>query len=192
VDTMYFSGAYSYRTSRVGKLSLHAYGLALDVHEFVVKNQRLNVREHFARGLGDACAPESPKLNQIACRLKATGLFRELLTPDYNADHADHMHIGLPPLTNERPIPPGEAPLRTAAAKPAPAKAKHPAKPSVKLPALDPVDPGRDEPIVIPDPEPKEKPKAQGEKTAKREKPLKKRRANARAKSAPKRFGKKA
>ncbi len=91
-----FSGAYSYRMSRVGRLSLHAYGLAIDVHELVVGGRRLTVQRNFARGLG-GCSPSVPSLNRIACRLKALGLFRELLTPDSNADHYNHFHFGILP-----------------------------------------------------------------------------------------------
>jgi hypothetical protein len=95
VSEMHFSGAYSYRTSRVGRLSLHAYGLALDVHEIVVAGRRLSVERDFARGIGCGVGPA---LNRVACKLRDLGLFRELLTPDYNADHNNHFHLGVAPL----------------------------------------------------------------------------------------------
>ncbi|MEB2310475.1 MAG: extensin family protein [Sorangiineae bacterium] len=92
-----FSGAYSYRMSRVGRLSLHAYGLAIDLHELRVDGVWRVVARDFARGLSDGCADGAPSLNRVACRLKATGLFREVLTPDSNADHQDHLHLGILP-----------------------------------------------------------------------------------------------
>lgn len=92
-----FSGAYSYRMSRVGRLSLHAYGLAIDLHELRVDGVWRVVARDFARGLSDGCAGGAPSLNRVACRLKATGLFREVLTPDSNADHHDHLHLGILP-----------------------------------------------------------------------------------------------
>ena len=95
VTEMRFSGAYSYRMSKVGRLSLHAYGLALDVHEIVVDGRTLNVERHFARGIGCGAGPA---LNHVACKLRDLGLFRELLTPDYNADHNNHFHLGIAPL----------------------------------------------------------------------------------------------
>ena len=95
VSEMRFSGAYSYRTSRVGRLSLHAYGLALDVHEIVVEGRRLSVEKDFARNIGCGVGPA---LNRVACRLRELGIFRELLTPDYNADHNNHFHLGVAPL----------------------------------------------------------------------------------------------
>jgi len=95
VSEMHFSGAYSYRTSRVGRLSLHAYGLALDVHEIVVEGRRLSVERDFARGIGCGVGPA---LNRVACKLRELGLFHELLTPDYNADHSNHFHLGVAPL----------------------------------------------------------------------------------------------
>jgi hypothetical protein len=95
VSEMRFSGAYSYRMSKVGRLSLHAYGLALDVHEIVVDGRTLIVERHFARGIGCGAGPA---LNHVACKLRDLGLFRELLTPDYNADHNNHFHLGVAPL----------------------------------------------------------------------------------------------
>lgn len=111
-----FSGAYVYRTSRKGRLSLHAYGLALDVHEVTTADGTYSVKRDFVRGLGEACSDDMPLLNRLACRLRAPGLFRELLTPDYNADHHDHLHLGIAPL----PVSDGAARTSTAGASPGP------------------------------------------------------------------------
>ncbi len=97
VSSVRFSGAYSYRMSRVGRLSLHAYGLALDVHEVRFGATWHSVERDFARGLADGCASTSPAMNQLACRLKATQLFKELLTPDYDSDHGNHLHLAIAP-----------------------------------------------------------------------------------------------
>lgn len=93
-----FSGAYVYRTSKKGRLSLHAYGLAVDMHEVATAAGTLSVRRDFQRGLGDGCGTDAPLLNQLACRLRRLGLFRELLTPDYDSDHYDHLHLGIAPI----------------------------------------------------------------------------------------------
>jgi len=114
VSSLRYSGAYSYRMSRVGRLSLHAHGLAIDVHELVVRGQRLSVSKDFARGLSDGCSADAPALNQVACRLKTTGLFQELLTPDYNADHHDHLHLAIAPLARS-PGAQGDATAKAAA-----------------------------------------------------------------------------
>jgi len=105
-----FSGAYVYRTSKQGRLSLHAYGLALDMHEVTTATGTYSVRSDFERGLSEGCREDAPVLNRLACRLRALGLFRELLTPDYDADHQDHLHIGLAPLPTLRgePVPDSE------------------------------------------------------------------------------------
>jgi len=114
VSEVRLAGAYSYRMARVGRLSLHAFGLAFDVHEIVVHGIVLNVARDFARGLRDGCAESSPALNRIACTLQTTGLFRELLTPDYDADHHDHVHLAIAPLGQpgliaKRPVPKPES-----------------------------------------------------------------------------------
>lgn len=92
-----FSGAYVYRMSRAGRLSLHAHGLALDLHEFVAFGRSFEVKRDFARGLGDACQEGAPLLNQVACRLRHRRVFKEFLTPDDNADHHDHLHLAIAP-----------------------------------------------------------------------------------------------
>jgi hypothetical protein len=98
-----FSGAYVYRTSKQGRLSLHAYGLAVDMHEVGTAQGNYSVKKDYERGMSDGCAEDAPVLNRLACRLRALGLFRELLTPDYDADHQDHLHLGLAPLPIARP-----------------------------------------------------------------------------------------
>ncbi len=97
-----YSGAYVYKTTRSGRLSHHAHGLAIDLHDFDVEGQRLTVKQDFTRGAG--CGPRVPKLNRLSCDLKRTRLFDEFLTPDFNADHYDHLHISIERL--------GSAPLR--------------------------------------------------------------------------------
>jgi len=98
IESVRFSGAYVYRTMRKGRLSLHAYGLALDVHDVRTASGTHTVKRNFARGTRESCGSDEPIPNQLACRLKRRGLFRELLTPDYNADHHDHLHLGIAPL----------------------------------------------------------------------------------------------
>jgi len=95
ITAMRFSGAYSYRMARVGRLSLHAYGLALDVHEVTAYGQSHVVARDFAKGLPNGCATDAPLLNRLACRLAQLRLFQELLTPDSNADHHDHLHLAI-------------------------------------------------------------------------------------------------
>jgi hypothetical protein len=97
VSALHYSGAYVYRMSSKGRLSLHANGLAIDVHAVTVNGQELSVKKSFAKGLGDSCESNFPPLNRVACHLKRTGAFREFLTPDYNADHHDHLHLAISP-----------------------------------------------------------------------------------------------
>jgi len=96
ISRVRFSGAYVYRTSKQGRLSLHAYGLAIDIHEVKVEREVFSVSKDFERG--QTCAEDRPLLNRLGCQLRSLGLFRELLTPDYDADHHDHIHLGLSPL----------------------------------------------------------------------------------------------
>jgi hypothetical protein len=43
----------------------------------------------------NGCVDEAPVLNRLACRLSQLRLFQELLTPDSNADHRDHLHLAI-------------------------------------------------------------------------------------------------
>jgi len=94
VSAARFSGAYVRKTTRTGRMSHHAYGLAIDIHTLVINGEAVDVKKGFARGAG--CERRSTALNQLACELRASGYFEEFLTPDYNADHADHLHISVP------------------------------------------------------------------------------------------------
>lgn len=89
-----FSGAYDYRTTRKGRLSHHAFGLAIDIHEVWVGGERHSVDKAFRKGR--SCERSGPVLNALACTFKASGLFEEVLTPDYNWDHRDHLHVAVP------------------------------------------------------------------------------------------------
>ncbi|HEX4338432.1 MAG TPA: extensin family protein [Polyangiaceae bacterium] len=92
------SGAYVYRTTRRGHPSLHALGLAIDVHRIAMGKHRLDVSRDYARGQGPSCEEGSPVLNRLACELDRTGLFEQIITPDDDGDHRDHLHLAISPL----------------------------------------------------------------------------------------------
>lgn len=102
VSDVRFSGAYVFRLSNKRRVSLHAYGLALDMHGFTRLGVHYEVQHDFHRGLGFALSDsDAPVANLIATRFKNSGLFHEYLTPDDNADHHDHVHVGVSPLPDE-------------------------------------------------------------------------------------------
>lgn len=101
VSDIRFSGAYVFRLSNKGRVSLHAYGLAIDLHGFTRLGVHYEVQHDFRKGLGLALSDNAPVANAIAVRLRQSGLFHEYLTPDDNADHHDHVHIGVSPLPDE-------------------------------------------------------------------------------------------
>jgi hypothetical protein len=101
VTKVRFSSTYVYRTSHPGRMSMHAYGLAIDVHALEIDGTMLDVKKAFTRGRGTACTAGMAPLNLVACRLRNTGLFKELIGPDDNAAHHDHFHLGLKPLAGE-------------------------------------------------------------------------------------------
>ncbi|HTQ08219.1 MAG TPA: extensin family protein [Polyangiaceae bacterium] len=116
VSSVRFSGAYVYKLTHPGRMSMHAFGLAADLHAFEIHGTTLEVKRDFARGMG--CRDGLPVLNQIACRIRARGLFKEQLGPDDNAAHFDHFHVGLKPLPGELaddlPLPAAPKPVKRA------------------------------------------------------------------------------
>jgi hypothetical protein len=107
VRDLFFSGIYQYRTRRGStKLSEHAHGLAIDVHVFGMPDGRvLDVEKDFEAGVGEwpsrdnvACvgSPEgvaARRLRELACGLRLSSAFKEIITADDNSDHDNHFHI---------------------------------------------------------------------------------------------------
>lgn len=115
VRELLFSGAYQYRTRRgSSRLSEHAHGMAIDVHAFVLDTAGsesaggtvVDVARDFEPRVGKwAVLPDAAEcvghprtdvgrlLRTLACRLRASSILREVITPDDNADHHDHFHL---------------------------------------------------------------------------------------------------
>jgi hypothetical protein len=107
VRDLFFSGTYEYRTRRHStKLSEHAHGLAIDVHQLgTVDGKIFDVQRDFEPGVGDwtsrdpvQCigSPEQPVgrlLRELACALRFNSAFREVITADDNSDHDNHFHL---------------------------------------------------------------------------------------------------
>ena len=85
-------GTYSCRSvggGRSGKLSEHAYGNAIDISAFVLKDGR---RVSVLSGWNGDKAEQAflRRLHQSACKR-----FSTVLGPDYNAAHANHFHFDM-------------------------------------------------------------------------------------------------
>ena len=100
VERVRYSGAYVYRTTRSGRLSHHAYGLAIDLHEFQQGGETWSVKKDFRKNVD--CGENDRGLNALACHMRASVFFDEFLTPDFNADHRDHLHISVPRAASPR------------------------------------------------------------------------------------------
>jgi len=66
VTDVRFSGAYVYRLSAKGRVSLHAYGLAIDMHGFTKNGVHYEVQHDFHKGLGTTLDAAAPVTNAIA------------------------------------------------------------------------------------------------------------------------------
>lgn len=97
-----YSSAYERRNVRRTKRpSNHSYGLALDVHAVSGPHAgKLELDDDFEQGLGDGadCVGDPLTtggwvLKLLHCRLERSGLFRIVLSPDYDQDHHNHFHV---------------------------------------------------------------------------------------------------
>jgi hypothetical protein len=115
-----YSAAYDYRNRRHSdQLSMHAAGLAIDVHAFHGDGREYLVARNFERRRGpwqslrlepgwfQDCVgrPRTAggrTLRRLACRIRLDEAFRIILTPDDNRDHRDHFHLEARPDVAER------------------------------------------------------------------------------------------
>jgi len=107
VTELRFSSAYSYRMMPSGRLSRHAMGLAIDVHEVVADGgEVLRVSEDYEVGFeGGGCALNAALLNRMGCLLAELGLFDRVLTPDFDKAHYNHFHLAILSLHRRRHSP---------------------------------------------------------------------------------------
>jgi hypothetical protein len=103
IGTAYRPGS---RLPRSRKPSQHAHGLAADITAFVLRDgRRLVVERDWSGEIGaPACGPESSvkepseasiKLRSLVCDIARRGFFHCMLTPNYDAAHADHLHFDI-------------------------------------------------------------------------------------------------
>lgn len=105
IDSFYRPKAHLYGRKR-SKLSQHAYGLAMDITAFKLKDGRtLEVERDFHGKIGEpVCgpgaeltpvSPEATALRNLVCDIARTGMFHNVLTPNYNTAHRNHFHFDI-------------------------------------------------------------------------------------------------
>ncbi|MCA9633909.1 MAG: extensin family protein, partial [Myxococcales bacterium] len=88
---------------RSGKPSQHGLGLAIDVASLELRDgTRLEIQRDFAGSIGapvctEQSEPASRWLRAMVCATHQSRVFNLILTPNYNADHHDHVHLDLEP-----------------------------------------------------------------------------------------------
>lgn len=105
VSSIHVDGFYRPRAHLPGKKSpsQHAYGLAIDIHAFGLKDGRtLVIERDFAGRIGaPVCGAsaqvgsetrDSIELRNIVCAMARLKAFHYLLTPNYDPSHRNHLH----------------------------------------------------------------------------------------------------
>lgn len=91
IRMIFHLGAYSCRPTRSGHESEHAHGAALDFAGLeLADGRRILVKDSWRRR-----DKSSEFLHALATR--ACAYFNEVLSPDSDADHYDHLHLDLGP-----------------------------------------------------------------------------------------------
>ncbi len=91
IRTIVHFGTYSCRTTRTGRESEHAHGLAMDLAGFELADGRaVLVKEDWSKR-----SVEGRFLHAVAA--EACRYFNEVLTPDSDRDHYNHIHLDLGP-----------------------------------------------------------------------------------------------
>jgi hypothetical protein len=116
IERVSYSSAYQRRNIRgTSRPSRHSFGLAIDVHSFLLRggerspagassirteSRTLAVKLDYEQGLGDDgdCVGDpltelGALLRAVDCHVSRSGLFRIVLTPDYDGDHYNHFHL---------------------------------------------------------------------------------------------------
>jgi len=89
-------------------ISQHAYAMAIDLAGFTTKDGTFySVNDDWVidPDSQDTCmAPTEPGkdqfLHELICELKARDVWTIVLTPNYNADHRNHFHVDLTPMSD--------------------------------------------------------------------------------------------
>ena len=83
------------------KLSQHAHGLAIDIYGFEKANgDDYIVKRDWEQDTDNPQTPRGQVLYEIAHAMHDEHVFNIVLTPNYNADHANHFHVDLTPGSN--------------------------------------------------------------------------------------------
>jgi hypothetical protein len=89
LKTIVHFGAYACRTTKVGRESEHARGMAMDVAGFeLTDGTMISVKQDWSKR-----GPRRDFLRAVAAQ--ACHYFNEVLDPDSDLDHVDHIHIDL-------------------------------------------------------------------------------------------------
>jgi hypothetical protein len=108
-----FSSAYSRRNVRgTNRPSKHSFGLAIDVHAFSGPELgTIHVDRDYEQGLGDAVdclgrplTEGGAVLKLLQCQLVRSGLFRVVLSPDFDDAHHDHFHLEVKPWSERAAV----------------------------------------------------------------------------------------
>jgi hypothetical protein len=88
-------GTYSCRKmARFKLVSEHSYANAIDIRSFDLDDKTsISVKRHFGKLDGEPTTPESKFLRTVANRTFDDAVFSVVLTPYWDALHADHFHF---------------------------------------------------------------------------------------------------
>jgi hypothetical protein len=93
------AGPFTTRYATKPAISEHSFGLAFDLRAFTpARGREITVLKDYEKGTDTPAQPRGTFLHNVAVRLKRETGLTHVLTPDFDADHANHFHLdrGLP------------------------------------------------------------------------------------------------
>ncbi|MFO0746670.1 MAG: extensin family protein [Myxococcota bacterium] len=99
-------GTYNCRRQRLkNKVSQHSFGNAIDFQAFEVKGfGRINVLQHWSTTY-KPWLKASEFLHTLARRLREEDVFTNVLDPDWDVWHQNHIHVDMAPTSHGEPSP---------------------------------------------------------------------------------------
>ncbi len=96
VESVEHIGSYNCRTVAGSEtLSQHSFGTAFDIKGYRTSDQNIRYIDHWEHDTDEPESDEGQFLYDVTHALHNARVFNRMLTPDYDADHDDHVHVDL-------------------------------------------------------------------------------------------------
>jgi hypothetical protein len=94
VTEVFHSGSYNCRNiAGTGTPSQHSMARAYDINGYTINGTKYEYVRHWEHNTSNPQTAGGRALRDITLAIRDAGLFNTILSPDYNRDHDDHIHV---------------------------------------------------------------------------------------------------